>query len=95
MHGGDEYREYTPTSISPSTPLPFPFDNSEYYVDSARELSFTKDPDTEANSVFVVVEPNSQRKFLLEFVDDGIRVYQEDTKRDVSPSSVYPWSGGV
>lgn len=46
---------------------------------SLRGLSFARQPDPEVNILFEVGDLSSpQQKFLLEFVEDGIRVYQED-----------------
>ena len=59
----------------------FPFDHVEATLKS---LSFKKVPDPEVNVMFEVgdTEP-SEDKYLLEFVEDGIRIYKEEST-DVS-----------
>ncbi len=62
--------------------LPYPFDNAEL---QPHELSFFKEPDPDSNIIFYVTDTNTPPlKYALEFVDDGIRIFKEDTSDNVS-----------
>jgi hypothetical protein len=64
-------------SESPRSSSIFPFDPVESIL---KRSSFFKVPDPEVNIVFEVCDDTNspKQKYLLEFTEDGIRIYKED-----------------
>jgi hypothetical protein len=76
MHGMQGAQETARLSSSVTLLRPFPFDHVEATLKS---LSYKKVPDPEVNYIFEVGDTaTSGDKYLLEFTEDGIRIYKED-----------------
>lgn len=70
------------TKPSSEVPVILPFASVEL---SLKGLSFVSRPDPDVNILFEVNDSNSpENKYLLEFVDDGIRIYIGDNGANVS-----------
>jgi hypothetical protein len=77
---GEQHAALLRPPVTPS-PSSFPFDLVETALKS---LSYKKVPDPEVNDLFEVDTAPSEDKYLLEFVEDGIRIYKREDGVDVS-----------
>jgi len=72
----NEFKSVTDWRSSVTLLSAFPFD---HVAGTLKSLSYKREPDPEVNLLFEVDETTLHGdKYLLEFVEDGIRIYKED-----------------